>query len=221
MAKKLSKRDLVQLRMSPERKNAFLAALRESGGIMATACRAASPHSPRLNASGTPACWSSFRAAMERDPSFNASVQEVLEQCRDDVEAEIHRRGQLGWTEPVFQKGERVLDHDGTPAVIRKFSDNLLLARARALMPSRYNEKRQVEHTGTIMHGAAGHLQITSADLVALNEPQRDQLSGILKVIQAARKGETPALEHHPAEVIDADFEEVAEPVHVTREIQG
>ena len=78
-------------------------------------------------------------------------------------------------------------------------------------MPDKYNEKKQVQHSGTITHGTAGHLQITSQDLIALNSEQRTALTGILKVIQNARREDdaVPALTYEPTEVLDADFEEV------------
>ncbi len=184
-----------------------MAALRESGGVWSAACRVASPHSTNEN---HPPCYSSFKNLARRDPELGAAVEEILTQCRDDVEAEIHRRGQVGYEDNVYQKGEQVFNRDGTPATVKRFSDNLLLARARALMPEKYNEKKQVQHSGTIAH-SAGHLQITSQDLIALNSEQRTALTGILKTIQGARREDdaVPALTYEPAEVLDADFEEV------------
>ena len=76
-------------------------------------------------------------------------------------------------------------------------------------MPAKYSEKRNLEISGSITHGTAGHLTISSADLIALDSNQRDQLAGILKTIQSARKGECEAIEHQPAEILDAEFEEV------------
>lgn len=200
-------------KMTPERRQAFLTAFRASGGVWAAACRMiAHPDSPAPLDSKWPPAMSSFRALARRDPEFGAAVEEVLQACRDDVEAEIHRRGQVGYTDNVYQKGEQVFNRDGTPAVVHRYSDNLLLARAKAMMPDRYSERKNIEHSGHITHGMAGHLTIASADLAALDPVQRGQLQGILGTIQEARRdgGDVPALTYEPAEeILDADFEEV------------
>ena len=55
-------------------------------------------------------------------------------------------------------------EHDAapkrTPGKQRRYSDNSLLARAQTLMPARYSDRRQVEHTGHITHGTACALTI-------------------------------------------------------------
>ena len=194
--------------MSPGRRAEFLRVFRECGGIWATACRrvAHPARSKAKMATKHPPALSSFRALAARDPEFGAAIEEILQDCRDDVEREIMRRGQEGYTDNVYQKGEQVFNRDGTPAVVHKFSDNLLLARARALMPDKYSEKKSVHHSGHISHGTAGHLTIATADLRALNASERKQLTSILGTIQEAR-GDTKALEYQPGEVLDADFE--------------
>ena len=158
---------------------------------------------------------SSFKQLYQRDLTFAAEVARVMVLVTEDIEAELHRRAVTGWDEPVYQKGERVMDtdSDGKPvkASIRKFSDNLLLARARAVLPQ-YRDKKllDVVHSGSIAH-TTGHLQISSSDLAALNPEQRTALTGILHTIQAARRedGDVPAIEYQPAEILDADFTEI------------
>lgn len=193
-----------QLRMTCARRATFLSVLRESGGNFAEASRRATPHS---KATRTAPGYSSFKGLYQRDLTFAAEVDRVMVLVTEDIESELHRRAVTGWEEPVFGKGQRIIDYDGKPAVIRKFSDNLLLARARAVLPQ-YRDKKllDVVHSGSIAH-TTGHLQIASADLNALNPEQRGQLTGILRTIQDARRGDdVPALTYDPGEVIDADF---------------
>lgn len=208
----MAKRGEPERAMTPKRRAAFLQALRDSGGVFSHACRVASPHSSRIDAAGVAPCYSSFRGLMARDLDFASAVAAVLDECREDVEREIHRRGQVGVLTPVFQGGARVLDHDGSPAVIRKFSDSLLLARMRALDPEKYGEKRTIEHRGTITHAAGVAWQINADDMQILDDAETDALIKILGKVRAHRAGETKALEYQPGEVveaIDAEFREV------------
>ena len=119
--------------------------------------------------------------------------------------------GQDGWLDPVYMKGARVMDTDadGNPvkATIRRFSDTLLMARARALMPNRYSDKRQhsVVHSGTVTHRAG----LSMADIRALSPAERDQVEAAFTLLQGARSGEPAQLEHNPPEILDAEFETI------------
>jgi|SRR5579862_8636868 len=72
------------------------------------------------------------------DTAFQAALALALQLACDRIEAEITRRALDGVEEPVFQQGRLV----GT---IRKFSDVLLMFRAKRLMPE-YRDK--FEHSG-------------------------------------------------------------------------
>ncbi len=203
MGKRGPAKDSKRLEMTELRQDTFLSALRASGGVFSAACRAASPHSSPTTK--CPPCYSTFRNLIQRDPDFAIAVQEVMDSVREDIEAEIFRRGQEGWDTNVYQKGEQVFNRDGTPATVKRFSDNLLLARARAMMPEKYGEKRTVEHRGTIHHAAGGHWTITSQDLAAFSQRQRENLRDLMNTARLARSGEeAPAIEHHPAEEVEA-----------------
>ncbi len=195
-----------ELPVTDARKAAFLEALRNSGGVFASACRATGVH--LSGGSRNPPGYSTWRALMARDPEFAAAVEQVLQECREDVEAEIYRRAQVGTLEPIVQKGKQATLADGSPAFIRRYSDRLLLKRAAALMPDKYGDHKTVEHRGFVSVGAAG-LVLTSEDFIALDETQRGQLREILTVIREHREG-VKAIPHQPAEIV-ADYEEVSE----------
>ena len=175
-------------------------------GVWAAACRAASPHSP--DNTSNPPCSSSFRSLMQRDLSFASEVEAATEQAKAAVLLEIQRRGQEGWEEPIFQKGQRAVDHDGKPASVRKFSDNLLLARARSLMPELFSEKHVHEHNVNVTTGRQGYWTITEEDTHCLTDAEVDQLLSIMGKVRERRQG-MASIEHQPAEVLDADFTEV------------
>ena len=133
---------------TPERKRAFLDALRANGGNVTAAAAAVSPHSEAQRQPG----YSSIRRILARDPEFSAQVQEVLEAVKDDVFAEIYRRAMKGTEEGVYGKGQRIFepvldgdgeivrDSEGNPkmraATIRRLDNRLLLRLAARLDPS-------------------------------------------------------------------------------------
>ncbi len=81
----------------------------------------------------------------KRDEQFDAAAFEVQIASGDVIDAEIDRRGREGVLEPVYFSGE-IIGH------IRTFSDQLLLARAKAHIRLRndYRERSSVEHSGSI-----------------------------------------------------------------------
>lgn len=78
---------------------------------------------------------------LEHDADFSVLYEQAKEHAKDIVRAEIHRRAVEGWDEPVFYKGRAT-------GSIRKFSDTLLIFRAKALMPDEYRERQAIEHSG-------------------------------------------------------------------------
>lgn len=203
--KRGAKKNAIQVSLTPERRRAFLDALAQTG-VWAYACRVASPHSQ--DSTNNPPCSSTFKQLRNRDVEFAAACEEAYETARANVLLEIQRRGQEGWDEKVFQKGTQATDADGNPAVIRKYSDNLLLARARQMMPELFSEKHQHTH---MIHKASGAHTFVADDIQLLNVEQRRALTDILLTIQRGRSDAdgAPALTYQPADTIeDADFEE-------------
>lgn len=196
-------------KMTPERIALFLKVYLESGGNFAEAARQCCPgavsntHQP---------CYSSFKFLAKHNPEFKEACEVVLDEVRDAITAEIDRRGRTGWLEPVFQKGEQAVDADGKPAFIRRFDSKLLLARARALMPSEYGDRKDISITHH--RGSSGAMTVTGFDLPALSDEQKGHLADIMDTIRAAREGTAKQIEYQPRETLDVPVVEM-EPVLV------
>ena len=78
----------------------------------------------------------------ERDETFSLRFHEAEAIANDMLRAEIHRRGVVGWDEPVYQLAKFA----GT---VRKYSDTLLIFEAKRRMPE-YREKHDVNVSGSI-----------------------------------------------------------------------
>ncbi len=189
--------------MTKARIDLFLKAYRESGANFAFAAAAACPGAK--DGTDKP-CYSSFRNLRIRDMGFRAACEEILEQVANDVEAEIHRRAVEGWLTPAIQKGTQATLADGSPAFIRRYSDTLLLARARALMPEKYGEKKSVEITHK---RAGGLLVIEAADVQHFSQAQIEALGDLMSTIRKHREGGTPEIEYQPAPVLEIPVTEV------------
>lgn len=129
------------MKLTDRRKRAFLNELRLHG-IMARAARAASPR-----ASARYGALQTFKDERERDPEFAAQWQEAVEAAEASIEAEIYRRAQEGWEEPIFggRHKEKIV---GT---VRKYSDRLLELRARAMLPA-YRETNAIAVNKRVTH---------------------------------------------------------------------
>jgi len=160
------------VRVTPKRRQTFLAELAEHG-IVARAARMASPHS----ADG---CTVSFRDLRRRDIEFARLWDEALEQSRARVEHELHRRAVEGWEEPIYggKHKERIV---GT---VRRYSDRLLELRAKALLP----EYR--EHSKLDLGGRMSLRPETMDSLAELTREEREQVRDLLQSIAAREERE-------------------------------
>lgn len=82
-----------------------------------------------------------IRLWREAHEDFAAAFQDAYESGTDLLEDEARRRGQDGWDEPVFFRG----DECGT---IRRYSDTLLLRTLEARRPERWRANARIEHAG-------------------------------------------------------------------------
>jgi len=111
----------------------FLAAYARAGGNITAACRVAG------------ISRTSHYKWLEQDASYRERFEVAHAEACDAVEEEITRRGQDGYEVPVVYRGEIRRDEQGRPVVVRKFSDRLLMFRARALMREKYGEQARKE----------------------------------------------------------------------------
>jgi hypothetical protein len=134
------------------RKRAFLVALAKTG-VRAEAARMASVDRTVI-----------YTPAWRDDAAFQEALRRADLMAADIIEAEIHRRAVEGVDEPVgWYRGEA----GGT---VRRYSDNLLMFRAKALMPEKYRERVEVRST------------VTNIDLTQLPD----------RIIDRLRRGESP-----------------------------
>ena len=92
----------------------------------------------------------------ERDLEIATRWQEALDSARDEIDAEVTRRGKDGWLEPLIVSGkvayypanqprdENGNEIAGTVMMIRRFSDKLLETLHKGLHPDRYNPNNNV-----------------------------------------------------------------------------
>ena len=114
---------------TPQRaREAFLGAL-SAGASIAAACREA-----RI---GRTTAYD-MRTA---DADFATAWDEAIEGGTDRLEDEAFRRAHDGVPEPVISSGRQVLDADGVPLVIRRYSDGLLTTLLKARRPDRYKDR--------------------------------------------------------------------------------
>lgn len=199
MAKRGPKQGQKFFPLSKERRETFLKVLLDTGGNWAAACRAASPHLVQRDRPS----HSAWRSLIARDPEFAAQVEEVKQEVRDTMEAELYRRAVHGVSTAVYQKAQRVyepeideatgqpvLDENGNPkmkpASITRYSDTALLKRLAAEMPEKYGEKRTIAINHQIEH--RGAWRISTDDLQALSASQRDNLRSIMTTIRDHRR---------------------------------
>lgn len=101
-------------KMTPDFKTALLGMLAELPNITVV-CKLMGIHP------------SVFYRTRKKDPEFDRRVKDAMEQGYDLMEEEARRRAMDGVLEPVFYKGEQVVDTKGKPTGIRKYSDVLLI----------------------------------------------------------------------------------------------
>lgn len=110
-------------------KEKFITSLRKKGNVSAAA-----------KAAGINRCYA--YETKEADKDFEKQWNSALEESCDLLEEEARRRAHDGVLEPVFYKGDKI-------ALIRKYSDTLLIVLLKAHRPNKFRENAQIEHVGS------------------------------------------------------------------------
>lgn len=164
----------MQTKLTERRKRLFLLELARHG-IIVRAARAASPR-----ASSQYGAVRTFKDERDRDPEFAAKWAEAMEAAEASIEAEIYRRAQEGWEEPIFGGRHR----EKIVGTVRKYSDRLLELRARALIPA-YRETNAIAVNKRVTHELDAGLLGDAVAKVALQMARdlRPQLPAPARVI--------------------------------------
>lgn len=110
---------------------------------------------------------------IEKFPSFREAFESAHEEAIDSAEAEVVRRGVLGWNEGVWHRGERCGEE-------RKYSDACLLGLLKARRPSKWaGAPQKLELTGRLT------VDSVEARLRAMAVADRQRLRALL--VQPAR----------------------------------
>tara|TARA_R110000796_G_scaffold64044_1_gene148208 strand:+ start:648 stop:1220 length:573 start_codon:yes stop_codon:yes gene_type:complete len=114
---------------------------------------------------------------MKEDPEFLADVEGALEEYRNLLVSEAHRRGVEGIRKPVFFQGKRAwdVDDDGDPipAFVEEYDSALLLALLKRWIPE-FKEKQIVENRNL-------NVDMGLADLEELTLDQQEKLRELLE----------------------------------------
>jgi len=164
----------MQTKLTERRKKVFLAELARHG-IIVRAARAASPR-----ASGQYGAVRTFKDERDRDPEFAAQWQEAVEAAEAAIEHEIYRRAMEGVEEPIYAGKYR----EKIVGTVRRYSDPLLMFRARALLPA-YRETQAISVNKHVTHNVdAGVLGDAVAKVAQqMAENLRPQLPAPARVI--------------------------------------
>jgi hypothetical protein len=111
-----------KVNLTPARQQRFIKALSKTGNVTKAAALA--------RASRT-----RIYERRRVDPVFAAAWEDAEEVAADRLEDEARRRAVEGVPEPLVSAGKLVRDDDGQPIIIRRYSDNLLLALIKARRP--------------------------------------------------------------------------------------
>jgi hypothetical protein len=176
-------------RLGPEEQIALLDVFRRTGDIGAAA---------RVAGTTTAA----VRERARRDQAFAEALQTARDDYRDEVVIpEAQRRAVQGTLEPVYYRGQRAQEPDGTPAAVRKYSDAIMLRLLEVLDP-RFRPRSVHE---------VRPAQVEPQDLDALSPEARAKLDELVRILQAAS----------PQALLSEGVDPELEPLDIPLEAQG
>ena len=148
--KKAARKRIPAKKRPPARQKAFLLAYSLCGN--------------RTQAARAVECDRTLHYVWLKNPEYAKAFEQAQEEFCENIEAEIRRRGMDGIDEPVIYQGklsylpmvdvktgEVLRDEAGRlrpsdqPLTVRKYSDNLLMFLAKAVMPEKYRDSVHIE----------------------------------------------------------------------------
>ena len=161
-----------KLKLTQARQERFLKALSETGSVT-TAVAVAGASRTRVY------------ELRKTDPAFATAWEEAEEIAAGRLEEEARRRALEGVPEPLVSAGKLIRDDDGQPIMVRRYSDNLLLALMKAHRPPR--RERSVRFQLPVLHSAgdaAGAIASITAS-VAAGEITPGEAAELSRLIEA------------------------------------
>jgi hypothetical protein len=161
-----------KLKLTKERQGRFLEALASTGSVTAAIAVA--------NTSRT-----RVYELRKADPAFASAWQEAEEIATDRLEDEARRRAVEGIAEPLVSAGKLVRDDDGKPVLVRRYSDNLLLALLKARRPPRRERsvRFQLPALRSAVDAASAMAALTAG--VATGEVTPGEAAELAKLVEA------------------------------------
>ena len=161
-----------KLKLTQARQRRFLKALSETGSVT-TAAAVAGTSRTRVY---------ELRKA---DPAFGSAWEEAEEIAADRLEDEARRRAVEGVPEPLVSAGKLVRDDDGQSIMVRRYSDNLLLALIKARRPPQ--RERSVHFELPALHSMADAAGAMAAIVgaVAAGEITPGEAAELLRLVDA------------------------------------
>lgn len=160
-----------RLKLTKERQERFLHALANTGSVTAAIAGA--------NTSRT-----RVYELRKTDPAFASAWQEAEEIATDRLEDEARRRAVEGIAEPLVSAGKLVRDNDGQPILVRRYSDNLLLALLKAHRPPRRDRSVRFQLPALQSADAANAMAALTAG-VATGEVTPGEAAELSKLVES------------------------------------
>lgn len=122
----------------------------------------------------------------QEDPQFKEDLDGAMEEYRNILVQEAHRRGVEGVKKPLYFQGRRVfdVDEDGDPipAFVREYDTTLLMALMKRWIPE-FRDKQVVENRNL-------NVDMGVADLEQLSPEQREKIEELLALEEEPEGGE-------------------------------